>query len=163
MILSGTGHRPDKLLGYQAIAHDALALFCREQLADLKPDTVISGMALGFDIALAEAAVEMSIPLMAAIPFKGQESRWPIDSRLRYERLLKSAAIAHVVCEGGYAAYKMQARNEWMSDKSDVILALFNGTSGGTANCVAYAKKCGKKIINCWEDFEKWKKLHCPR
>ena len=33
-----------------------------------------------------------------------------------------------------------------MVDNSDVLIACWNGTSGGTANCVKYAEKTGNKI-----------------
>jgi hypothetical protein len=36
-------------------------------------------MARGWDLALAKAAVELGLPLFAAIPFVGQESRWPAE------------------------------------------------------------------------------------
>ena len=42
----------------------------------------------------------------------------------------------------------MQKRNRYMVDKSDIILAIWNGEkSGGTWNTIEYAQKKGKKII----------------
>ena len=41
-----------------------------------------------------------------------------------------------------------------MVDRSDSIVALWNGTSGGTKNCIDYAEKKGKPIINLWERFK---------
>ena len=41
----------------------------------------------------------------------------------------------------------MQRRNEYMVDKADTLIAVWNGTSGGTANCVKYAKKKGVDIV----------------
>lgn len=40
----------------------------------------------------------------------------------------------------------MQKRNEWMVDRIDELLAIYNGTPGGTKNCIDYAKKLGKPI-----------------
>lgn len=37
---------------------------------------------------------------------------------------------------------------------SDLVLALWNGTAGGTANCIKYAEKVGKPIVNCWSRYE---------
>ena len=34
----------------------------------------------------------------------------------------------------------MQERNEWMVNNCDVLIAVWDGTSGGTANCVKYAE-----------------------
>lgn len=155
MIISGTGHRPDKLGGYSDKAHDELTNVAIAYLQEAKPTKVISGMALGWDTALADAAVLLGIPLVAAIPFEGQESRWPIHSRARFNYLRSRATEEVIVSEGGYAAWKMQVRNEWMVDNSDLVVALWNGTDGGTANCVRYAEKKGKPIVNLWEKYGK--------
>jgi len=52
-----------------------------------------------------------------------------------------------VVSEGGYSARNMQRRNEWMVDHSDKVLAVWDGSNGGTGNCVAYARSIGREII----------------
>jgi len=109
-------------------------------------------MALGWDQALAQAAVDMKIPFDAAVPFVGQESRWPAESAKRYRSLLSQARNVTVVCDGGYAAWKLQRRNIWMVDHCDAVLALWNGSDGGTANCVRYAD--GKRpVINVWNEW----------
>ncbi len=41
----------------------------------------------------------------------------------------------------------MDKRNKWMVDNCDLLIAVWNGTSGGTANCVNYAKSINKQII----------------
>jgi uncharacterized phage-like protein YoqJ len=41
----------------------------------------------------------------------------------------------------------MQKRNEYMVDNSDIVIAVWDGSKGGTYNCVKYAEKLGKKII----------------
>jgi hypothetical protein len=47
----------------------------------------------------------------------------------------------------------MQPRKVWMVDRADIVLALHRGVSGGTANCIEYAKGLGKAIQNVWQDF----------
>src|SRR6478609_5888932 len=91
MIIAGTGHRPDKLGGYENRTRLALGGLATEYLAQKRPDLVISGMALGWDQALAGAAVALEIPFLAIIPFEGQERKWPEDARARYKRLLAAA------------------------------------------------------------------------
>lgn len=157
--LAATGHRPDKLPGgYSDAAADRLRSFAVEQLRRLAPGRVISGMALGWDLAVAEAAIELSIPFTAAIPFVGQHWTWPTESRIRYGRILQRATDTVVVCPGGYTAWKMQLRNVWMVDRCDVLLALWNESEGGTKNCVDYAcmrfKTTGKPVIdNVWDQW----------
>ncbi len=41
----------------------------------------------------------------------------------------------------------MQVRNEYMVDRADLVLALWNGTPGGTGNCVRYARTRGVPVF----------------
>jgi uncharacterized phage-like protein YoqJ len=154
MIICGTGHRPDKLGGYSDIAYNKLVKIATKHLIELKPDKVISGMALGWDTALAEASLNLGIPLLSAVPFEGQEVMWHESSKIKYKDILSKATEIKYVCEKGYSPYKMQVRNEWMVDNSDLVLAMWDGTKGGTYNCVQYAKKSGKPIRNAYEDYK---------
>lgn len=148
MIVGVTGHRPDKIGGYWYIAplrvavRDAIVA----ELARLGPERALTGMALGVDQDFAAACVELKIPFVAVIPFVGQDKRWPPGDRDRYDRLCAAAERVHVTSEGGYAPWKMQARNRWLVDNCDVLLAVWDGSSGGTANCVRYAQKVGREI-----------------
>jgi uncharacterized phage-like protein YoqJ len=155
MIVAGTGHRPDKLGGYGDDVYQKLISLATDWLSDNLPTKVISGMAIGWDQALAQAAIDLQIPLVAAIPFKGQEDLWPEKSRIRYKEIMTKASTVKTVCSGAYAGWKMQTRNEWMVDQCDMVLALWDGTSGGTGNCVRYAKKTNKPLINLWEQWSK--------
>lgn len=154
MIISATGHRPSKLGGYSPDIDNLLLKTAVKSLEGLATN-VISGMALGWDMAIAEAAIVLDIPFVAAVPFRGQESRWPKNTQERYFSLLSLAKDVVYVCEDGYAPWKMQKRNEWLVDNSDLVIALWNGTSGGTSNCIKYAEKIDKKIINVWDYWEK--------
>lgn len=154
LVLAGTGHRPDKLIGgYSEETFRRLVSLARWALEKHTPTWIISGMALGWDQALAQAAVESRIPFDAAVPFAGQESRWPKLSIEKYKTLLAKARRVVIVSEGGYAAWKMQKRNEWMSNNASALLALWNGSDGGTANCVKYARGIGKPIHNVWDEW----------
>lgn len=139
-ILAATGHRPQKLGGYGAHVDAALRRLAIWFLTTNRPDKVISGMALGWDMAWSEAAIEMGIPVIAAVPFGGQESAWPSASQDRYWQTLTQCERVEIVCDGTYAAWKMQKRNQWMVDNATHLIALWDGTSGGTANCVNYAQ-----------------------
>lgn len=155
MILAATGHRPEKVGGYDNRTRLALGGLATEYLCRARPEKVISGMALGWDQAVAAAALALGIPLVAAVPFEGQEGRWPEEAQARYARLLASAAEVHVIriLEHGTAkeaAEAMQARNEWMVDRADRLLALWDGSWGGTFNCIKYAEKVGVQHDNLW-------------
>lgn len=108
--------------------------------------TFISGMALGADQLFAEAVINLQVQgapfkLVAAIPFKGQESKWPAASQKKYQEIMAHADHAVYVCDPGYAPWKMQKRNEWMVNNSTFCLAVWGGAqTGGTWNCIQYAK-----------------------
>lgn len=149
MILAFTGHRPNKLGGYTIPNKTQQWVWerIREELEVLWPDKAITGMAQGVDQWAAQICLIMGIPYVAAIPFVGQESLWPEKAQKDWKFLLQNAAESIVVSEGGYAVEKMQIRNKWMVDHCDVLLAVWDGTAGGTANCVRYAEKKKKQIV----------------
>lgn len=131
---------------------------------------VISGMALGWDQMLALACVELGIPFTASVPLRGFQMRWPERSIEVYESLLEEAASVVYVDEledakykklnrfmkpGLYSPIKMQTRNVHMVDNCDALLALWDGSSGGTGNCIQYANQVGKPWRNFWDFYSK--------
>jgi uncharacterized phage-like protein YoqJ len=149
MIVAFAGHRPDKLGGYK-LPNPTYIRVCQKidaALQELKPDKVISGMALGVDQWAANIAHKLGIPFIAAVPFEGQELAWPQPSQKMFRQLLKLACEIVVVSPGGYSASKMQIRNEWMVDHCDKLIAVWDESPGGTGNCVSYAKSQNKNIL----------------
>lgn len=148
MKIALTGHRPDKL-NNEWDGRGPCSNYLRHQL-DIwaaKASTGISGMALGADMLWAECILSFDISLWAAIPCDNQTKMWPLASKNRYNEILSHPNVSKgVITPGPYAAWKMQKRNEWMVDKCDLLVAVWNGTPGGTANCVKYAKKVGRPI-----------------
>jgi uncharacterized phage-like protein YoqJ len=115
----------------------------------------VSGMALGFDQWAAEVCIDYGIPFQAAVPFVGQEAIWPEQAQVRYRELLGKAQSVVIVSEGGYTADKLQRRNEYMVDllvgPADRLVGWWDGTPGGTRNCVRYATSRGKRWVNLFE------------
>lgn len=149
MIVAFTGHRPDKLGGYK-LPNPIYTKVCQRidrALGDLQPEKVISGMALGVDQWAAYIALKKKIPFIAAVPFEGQENAWPFQSQHLYRILLRNAHEKVIVSPGGYSADKMQIRNIWMVDHCDKLIAIWDGTKGGTGNCIEYAKSINKNIL----------------
>lgn len=149
MIIGFTGHRPDKLGGYK-VPNPIYIKVCNEierLLKELQPEKIISGMALGVDQWAAYIAFKLKIPFVAAVPFEGQEIKWPAKSQELYHKLLNKASEVVVVSGGTYSASKLQVRNRWMVDYSDKMIAVWDGTPGGTANCINYAESVKKEII----------------
>lgn len=154
-ILAVTGHRPDKLGGYDKATYERLLTLAVQHIPAYHPSTVITGMALGWDTAVAEAAFLMQIPFKAYVPFRGQESMWPPASQKLYRNLLKEAYAVIECSSPGYSVEKMQIRNKRMVDDSDLLLALWDGSSGGTANAVNYAMSKNRNMVNLWSEWIK--------
>jgi uncharacterized phage-like protein YoqJ len=149
MIYSATGHRPGKCFDYSDKIFSNLVELAELAYSEYNPSEIVSGMALGWDLAVAQAAINMKIPFTAAIPCENQEHKWPEKSQKQYQNILKHASKS-VILSKTYDYQCMQRRNIWMVDNSDRIFALWNGTSGGTANCINYAKLKNKEIVNLW-------------
>lgn len=143
-VIAITGHRPGKLGNDYDLTSPLISRIRTRLMALLvnrKPDFMISGMALGIDTLWALLAIENSIPLIAAIPFETQDAAWPAYARETYRRLLKAAhTVVNVSGQPEYAARYMQLRNEWMVDHCTHLVAVWDGSAGGTSNCVKYAK-----------------------
>jgi uncharacterized phage-like protein YoqJ len=159
MVYAVTGHRPAKVGGYSDESDERLLAFAIKTLGAL-PEypkiefSVLTGMAQGWDQAIARACVALHIPFDAAIPFPNFEALWPYKARQRYLDLLKKSRESHIVSQGVYTAEKMDKRNRWMVDRCDKLLALWDGSSGGTHNCVKYAKRHGVEVVNLWPQWE---------
>jgi uncharacterized phage-like protein YoqJ len=148
-----TGHRPPKLGGYSNEMQDELEGFAHRWLRRLNPELVYTGMALGWDQAIAYACTRHKVPFIAAIPFLGQEHIWPEKSQETYHDLLSHATEVVHVCKDideGIAS-AMDTRNRWMINRGDRLLALWDGErGGGTYNAVRYAQIKGKPVTNLW-------------
>lgn len=148
--LCGTGHRPDKIYGAKRAAVRDEA---KRRVERWRPAKIISGMALGFDQDLAEIAIELSIPFIAAVPFEGQEGRWPWRDVVHYRRLLMQAEQIAVISlpptSKRDATHKLHLRNQWLLEqvgRSGVVLAAWDGSPGGTAHCYGLAEARGLRI-----------------
>lgn len=151
-VLSGTGHRPPKLGGYTKEAEDARVNFAIWALRKYKPDMILTGMALGWDMALAEAALLSDIPFAAYIPFEGQERMWPAKSQTLYRNLRARAAYEKIISKEGYSSAAMAFRNGALVEDADKMLALWDGKpDGGTAQCIGQAKTHKVPVINLWD------------
>ncbi len=148
MIVAFTGHRPDKLGNWNPThpVVDRVRSTIRAALETYRPLYAISGMALGVDQWAAEICLELGVPFVAALPCDAMDAMWQSLYRLRLRELLKKAAEVVVVSPGPYAAWKMQKRNEWMVDHCNKLLAVHDGSRGGTWNCLAYAAQVKRDV-----------------
>lgn len=141
-IVAFSGHRPNKLGGYN-LPNPTYVYVCQQiekKLLELKPDKVISGLALGVDQWAAHIAMKLKIPVLAAIPFEGQEKKWPPRSQRIYHKLLNKCDEKVYISPPGYTNSKMMLRNKWMVDQCDILIVVYDGGEGGTKNCLEYAQ-----------------------
>ena len=150
-----TGHRPNKVGGYAYpnpirtwVFNELERILLRAAEAPSAANGVacITGMAIGVDQWFAEVAIRNGIPFLAYIPFKGQESKWPEHSQNTYKDLLTKADNVIICSSGEYAPEKMHIRNHRMVDDSDYMIAVWDGSKGGTYECVHYAMKASMQI-----------------
>ena len=156
LIFCGSGHRPrwfpDQYNMESQWVKD-LRMDLTIELGLRKPDRVISGMALGWDMMIAEAAMELMIPVHAYIPFAEQGANWPRETREKYDEILEKVD-ALFICSKEYHRQCFFKRDYLMIEHSDEVFALLNpaAKSGGTFATLKYAKTKGKKIKNFWRD-----------
>lgn len=168
-----TGHRPNKLGGYNWDSLKNMRIMIRllREITNIIENNkdekfhFICGGALGVDQMAFHICNELKekypdkISIELAIPFKDQPIKWFVKNDInRYNYQLSIADKVTYVDElkeykrtttptGRYNTYKLQIRNEYMVDNSDLIIAVWDGSNGGTRNCVNYARKLNKDII----------------
>lgn len=161
-----TGHRPSKTGGYnpnnplmQRIVEATTWKIWDAYRAGYR--TFISGFAQGFDQEAAKLIIRLrskypEVRLIAAVPHEDQARPWPHAAELRWRNLLEQADEVHIVCEGGtFYNWMLQKRNEWMVDRSSLVIAAWDGSEGGTRNCLRYAYA---KNVGVWKlDTLLWK------
>ena len=114
--------------------------------------TFLSGMAVGFDLAAAEAVLACrdelpGLRLVAVVPFEGQQARFSALDRARFDRVLAAAdetiVLSPVYHRGGYTV-----RNDFLVAHAAHLIAWFDGSPGGTHYTVRRAARFGRRIDN---------------
>lgn len=168
--VAGTGHRPEKLQiqGRNAYNSDVfqrvwdLARAALSRYGD-SHTVVITGMAQGWDTALALAARDLGLSYWAYVPFPGQELQWPAPAQDLYNELLETAATINYIRPSRPQTKReivraLFDRNEAMMADADWVLALYDGSeTGGTHQAVDYARKRGLLVRNVWSYWERHK------
>ena len=145
-----TGHRPEKLSSSEQYIKKELELSIRQAICDGFV-TFISGMARGVDIWAAEIVLKIKkegypIHLICAIPFRGFENNWENEWKNRYRYIMANADLIRCI-NPSYHRRCFQDRNEWMCNRASRLIAVYNGTSGGTRNTINYALSIGIEVV----------------
>ncbi len=148
MIVAATGHRLHILPTYRGDGSSqrlrtALLETAMGALEEWHPDLVISGMATGWDMAVAAAAMFLNVPFHAYVPFEGQDRLWGSADRTMYRSLLDEAADVRVISshERRSAYYdRDMAMVDALTGPDDRMIALWLGDpTSGTALTLDYA------------------------
>ncbi len=144
-----TGHRPEKLPWGTSEA-DPRCKSLKQKLRDALSAAYdegmrhfICGMARGCDFYFAEAVLALraekpGVTLEAAVPCPTQADGWPPADQARWRALLDACDVETIV-QNNYTPGCMLRRNRYMVDHSALIIAVYNGTSGGTRRTLEYA------------------------
>ena len=157
-----TGYRPEKFdfsLDENNTMYNKFVDRLFNAVTDLAESGVsefYSGMAMGFDIIAAETVLDvarlrpdLSLRLVACVPYIEQASAFPKSWKDRYNYILSNCDKALLLSDKYYKGC-FQRRNKFMVDSTDFVITYFDGAPGGTKNTVTYAKKQGKGIVNCY-------------
>lgn len=152
-----TGHRPKGFpfkYGVDKQKHNAYLQMLEEKIElaiiEYGITNFISGMAIGTDLDFAETVLKLQnkypITLECAIPCPNQTLKWNSADKLRYESILKRADEINLISER-YTPECMLKRNRYMVDRSELVIAVFNGIEqGGTWYTINYAKYKNKQM-----------------
>lgn len=159
-ICAFTGHRPTRF----AFKYNEAAPTCAKlknvlakQIARLYRCGVtqyLTGCALGVDMWAGEAVLALAeqypeISLRCIVPFAGQERQWTTAQQARYNVLLQRSSQT-VIIRDRYTDDCYFARNRYLVDNSDVLLAVYDGEAkkrSGTGYTVRYAQSTGKPVL----------------
>ncbi len=146
-IVAFTGHRTYRNEAAELLRGRIEALYARGMR------TFLCGMAVGFDLAAGEAVVACratcpDLRLVAVVPFRGQELRFPAAERRRFEQLLEEAdervILAEAYHRGCYAV-----RNDFLVAHAALLVAWYDGSrSGGTRYTVQRALERDRELWN---------------
>ena len=157
-----TGHRKERIL--QGVGNDPRILAqIRKAVAGMVTEQYgqgykeyYTGMANGFDMAAAEAVLQVKeeygdIMLVAAVPFRKQPLWFDAEDQLLYTCLLERVDRVVMVSENYHKGCYLR-RDEYMVRKADVIVAYWDLVpKGGTFYTVSKALESGKPVINLYE------------
>ncbi|MDE5547534.1 MAG: DUF1273 domain-containing protein [Clostridia bacterium] len=113
-------------------------------------DTFLCGMAMGFDLTALDCLVSLKqkykIFVEACIPFGGQEAHYPPKEKERYRALVQWCDKKAILFES-YRNGCFLARDRYMVDGCDCVLAYCTRDTGGTAYTVNYAREKGVEVF----------------
>lgn len=107
------------------------------------------GMAQGFDLTALECLADLKqryhVRIEACIPYDGYEHGMARGNRKKFEILLTWCDEKRILSPAFFGGCFL-ARDRYMVEKCDLLLAYCKKPTGGAAYTVRYAQQCGKEI-----------------
>ena len=117
------------------------------------------GMAMGFDLLAAEAAISLKsklkeLKLIAVIPHPDQTRLWDEKDKELYYKVLKKAN-RRILLRDSYSRDSLLKRNDYLLENSSLLIAFYNGNKrGGTYYTYRRALRKGMDVINLYDRVE---------
>lgn len=154
-IIGITGHRPEKLYGYDLTEPRWIKLkeLFKNILLKEKATAGVTGMALGTDQVFAMSVLELKeqgydIKLIAMLPFKAYSCKWPQKSQILFNYILNRAdKVNYVSPDFDSISNSLQKRSEVLVDVVRKLICVWDGSPSGTKNCIEYADSKGIGLI----------------
>ena len=151
------GHRPQKisyLFDEESKEFKSLRSTLKETIIDfIENENVkhfVSGMVIGADMMCAEIIIELKktypdITLECAVSCETQAEYWTMKYRDKYFNTV-AASDKETMLQWRYTHDCVMKRNRYMVDKSDIIIAVWDGGKGLIKSTVNYAVEKNKVI-----------------
>ncbi len=161
MTVSFSGHRPDKIAGYNSSPFEvemAIRRAFAEEILRLSREgahTFVSGMAPGIDLWAADEVLRLrgegrigkDVRLVLAVPYPNFERSFSAEWRPLYDAIVESADDVIYLSHGYYRGC-YNRRNDYLVDVADVVVAYYEGSNGGTRYTLRRAEKQGRCVVN---------------
>lgn len=154
LILAGTGHRPNRLDGYNDTTRNKLLELTHEVVNRLLPKYGYCGGALGWDQAWGLALLGSCIPYCMALPCPSMGSKWFQRDRDILDQLIANADRVHYLSDHYHkGAYIM--RDKYMVANAEGVVALLDPTAigSGTYQTCQYAERLHLPVLQLWDRY----------
>lgn len=170
-VIAGTGHRPNRYRkgwkGYN-VSQPIIIQLIKEVLSIHNPSLIISGGCLGFDMALAQAALDLDIPYDLYIPYLNYGSTWADHNKRKlsiYKTRCRRLKYIHAdnLSTPKTISKVLYKRDCIMVDNADLVIAFFNGDyDSGTGNTIRYANELARNKKEVMNIYDRYAKLFSP-
>lgn len=159
-----TGHRYSKLNDVSIVEKDktdeVLHTILSYYFNNRDVSIIRTGMALGFDLAVADFGIRNNIPVHAYIPYVGQEYKWSDRDKKRYENLISNCSSISIASDKYPSSYKeataaLYGRNRILVKGATNCVALkrHDINKGGTVYTMGLCDRYNVIVDNIWDSF----------